>query len=590
MKAVVNRSGRVLLILTLATAVGCSAFGDDPLDGAGDGFPSGKADGAIEAGTPEALAVLALVNDPAVTFEELDDDARLHRTAAAGIIDYRNGPDLIAGTGDDERYDTLEELDAIPYVGPYALGQLLAYATERGYLGPITERSAEVVFSPQPYDQSHNVRIAGIIDAAERSIDVAMYSFSDAGISDALERAVDRGVKVRFLFDTASEDRKLSGSALENSKSGRLERIGINVRWVNKIMHHKLMIVDGPRDDAASAATATTVSGSGNWSWGAATRYDENTVFLTGYPELALRLQAEFNLLWQHSRDVVVDASLPYELSSHAIERDAIADEADQHVWFTSDNFSVSGDTFRIAGHDTVSTQLALAIAGATESIHVASGHLRSRPIAEALMAAASANPGLDIRVYLDGQEYISEWYHDEQERELDECLAVASTDSQRRNCLDKGFYFGYQLGATTGADVRYKLYSYRWHYSYAVQMHHKYLVIDGDELWTGSYNLSDNAEHNTFENMMVFEGPQFAGLIAAYEANFEAIWNSGEGLLDDLIAEVETSDSIPLVFEPMALTWDQVTDLKGRIRDNCALINSEPFRTRPEDHYSCPR
>jgi phosphatidylserine/phosphatidylglycerophosphate/cardiolipin synthase-like enzyme len=590
MKAVVNRSGRALLILTLAGALGCSAFGDDPLDGANAGFPGGKADGALETGSPEALAVLALVNDPAVTFEELDDDARLHRTAAANIIDYRNGPDLVAGTADDERYDSLEELDAIRYVGPYALEQLLAYAILRGYLDQVAGRSAEVVFSPQPYHQSHNVRIAGIIDAAERSIDVAMYSFSDAGISEALERAVDRGVKVRFLFDTASEDRKLSGAALDNSKSGRLERIGINVRWVNKIMHHKLMIVDGPRDDAASAATATIVSGSGNWSWGAATRYDENTLFLTGYPELALRLQAEFNLLWEHSRDVVVDASLPYELSSYAIDQGAITDEADQHVWFTSDNFSVSGDTFRIAGRDTVSTELARAISGATESIQIASGHLRSRPISEALIAAATANPELDIQVYLDGQEYISEWYHGEQQRRLEACLAEASTDAQQRNCLDKGFYFGYQLGATTGAEVRYKLYSYRWHYSYAVQMHHKYLIIDGDELWTGSYNLSDNAEHNTFENMMVFEGAQFAALIAAYQANFEAIWNTGEGLLDDLVAEVETSESIPLVFEPMALTWDQVSELKSQIRDNCALINSEPFRTRPEDHHACPR
>lgn len=41
----------------------------------------------------------------------------------------------------------------------------------------------------------------------------------------------------------------------------------------------------------------------------------------------------------------------------------------------------------------------------ADESIWVGSGHLRSRPVAEALIAKRAADPMIDIRVYLDGQE-----------------------------------------------------------------------------------------------------------------------------------------------------------------------------------------
>lgn len=565
------------IVLGLAMVVGCVG-GDDPLDGEGDSFPLGKADGGIEEGSAEARAILALVNDPVVTFEELDDDARLNKRAARNIIDNRD-------------YATLAELDAVPYVGPYALQQLLEYAIAQGYLDAESGTFVDVIFSPQQYANSHNVRVAELIDGAQTSLDIAMYSYSDAGIGDALEAAVDRGVDIRFIFETANDDRKKTGSDLENSKSARLEKMGINVRYVNKIMHHKFMIVDGPRDDISAIDTATVVTGSGNWSNGAATRYDENTLFFSGHRELTMEMQAEFNHLWNNSRDFVWDATLPYELSSYDITEELIEDAPGTDAYFTSDNFTVSNTTFRITGANTVSDALVEAIWAATDSIHVMSGHLRSRPVAEALMAKYASDPSLDVRVYLDGQEYISSWYHNDQRAELDDCLVDATTESQRRKCLDKGFYFGYEL-ALAGIDVRYKYYAYRWHYSYAVQMHNKVMVIDGDEVWTGSYNLSDNAEHNTMENMLVFRSAEFAELAAAYENTFANLWETGraDDLLGELRDEVETSSSVPLVFDPMALTWEEVTDLKALIKDNCADINSESFRTSPEQHWYCPR
>jgi phosphatidylserine/phosphatidylglycerophosphate/cardiolipin synthase-like enzyme len=350
------------------------------------------------------------------------------------------------------------------------------------------------------------------------------------------------------------------------------------------------MIVDGPRDDRALAESAWLVTGSGNWSGGAATRYDENTLFLRGVPELVLRFQAEFELMWAHSRDVVVDASLPYELGTADLTiRDL--DREDVHAIFTSENFSVSGDTFRITDSSVVSDALVGAIGRAERSIHVASGHLRSRPVAEALIAAKEANPALDVRVYLDGQEFISGWYQGEQLRDLDECLAEATTDTQERNCREKGFLFGYQVGEA-GVGVRYKYYAYRWHYTYADQMHHKYLVIDGEELWTGSYNLSDNAERNTFENMLMFRGERFADLVADYEARFEAMWetNRDSGALENLRDDLRDDDVVPLVFDSMALTWSEVDSLKREIRSACPAVGDHAYRTRPEDHRLCFR
>ncbi|MBC7977255.1 MAG: hypothetical protein H7138_19945 [Myxococcales bacterium] len=583
---------RLVALLTVLALAGCSGSGGDEAGDSEHGvFASGKADGGIDPSSAEARAVLALVNDPAVDVDLLDDDARLNARAAAAIIEHRDGADG-EPSDDDDRFDDLAELDAVPFVGQTALTALLSYAIEHGYLETSDGPTTDVIFSPQPFADSHNARVAQLIAGAQHTIDIAMYSYSDAGIQSALAAAALRGVQVRFVFETANDDRKLMGAALQSSRSGRLEAIGVDVRWVNKIMHHKMMLIDGPRDDADAADTATLVTGSGNWSSGAATRYDENTLFLAGHRELNLRMQREFDLMWEHSRELAANPALVNVHSTLAITDELVGDEPDTDVFFTSANFGIQGvDTFVNEGRNEVSDQLVAAIEDASASIHIASGHLRSRPVAEALMRRAAEAPELDIRVYLDGQEFIAAATHDIQVEELEECLAEATTASQTRTCNDRGFLFGYLVGEA-GIDVRYKYYAYRWNASYANQMHHKYMIVDGDELWTGSYNLSDNAEHATFENMLRFSGPAFAGLVASYESNFESMWETGRaedllGQLRDDIASLPTAQ-IPLVFTPMALTWDEVSSLKSLLVAECTIVNSAAFRENAPAHQFC--
>lgn len=494
------------------------------------------------------------------------------------------------GGPDDDTASDPDELDTVGFAGPATRGRAREGAVPaRGASGAVT---TDVVFSPAPAAASHNARLAGLIGAARRSLDIALYDVSEDALLEALAQAVARHVAVRLVLDTAREDRKLEGEARLRSTSGRLERAGVDVRYDNKTVHHKFVLADGPRDELARAYTAELASGSANWSASAATRYDENTLFLRGHAELALRLQAEFNLLWDHSRDFALDPPIAFEPSEIAIGAAELAavEGPDCHAYMTSNNFDAVGDTFRGNGGNAVSDRLIAAIEGARTSIWVASGHLRHRGVAAALVAARAGHPGLDVRVYLDGQEYISAAAHARQLAALTDCLAAAGDDANaRRECLERGFKFGYQVGQ---ADVlvRYKFYAYRWDYSYALQMHHKYMIIDGDELWTGSYNLSDNAEHNALENMLVFRGPAHAGLVAAYRANFERIWDTGRAgdALGALRAEIGEADVIPIVFAPMALTWPEVRDLKALIRDQCPAVDSHEFRVHPERHFVC--
>ena len=244
-----------------------------------------------------------------------------------------------------------------------------------------------------------------------------------------------------------------------------------------------------------------------------------------------------------------------------------------------------------MAGQNEVADRLVELIEGARRSIWIASGHMRSREVYEALVAKRESDPDLDIRVYLDAQEYLSESTHESQEAELEDCLAGASTESQIQNCNDNGFLFSYATHLA-GIDVRFKYYAYRWDHSYAPQMHHKYMVIDGKDLYTGSYNLSDNAEHETFENMTLWKGAENAALVKSFETNFETIWKTGkdEGKLAALLQKVATAPTIPIVFDPMALTHAEITDLKSKIRTACPAVDSTAFRQAAASHLSCTR
>src|SRR5512134_454151 len=108
-----KRSAGVTALVTLL--VGISACTDAEVeDGEHDAFPSGKADGGIDEGSPEAIGVLRLVNDPGESAASLKSGAGITSRAAGNIVKHRDGADGAAGTADDDKFDTLAELDAVP--------------------------------------------------------------------------------------------------------------------------------------------------------------------------------------------------------------------------------------------------------------------------------------------------------------------------------------------------------------------------------------------------------------------------------------------------------------------------------------------
>ena len=199
----------------------------------------------------------------------------------------------------------------------------------------------------------------------------------------------------------------------------------------------------------------------------------------------------------------------------------------------------------------------------------------------------------MDVRIYLDGQEYISVSTHEQQAAERATCLQAAGTDpAKTQACIDNNYYYSYEAHKA-GIPLRFKYYAYRWDASYAVQMHHKYMVIDGATVASGSYNLSDNAEHATMENMVIYDGAEYRDLVQAFEANFESMWQTGgpeSGLLALRQRIQDESQPVPLVFDPLALDHTQLTALKALIRAECPAVDSAEYRTNAPGHKLCPR
>lgn len=579
---------RNILLIALSLGTACSQGIDSPDEIDATAIGGGKAD---ELTYEDCILneVVALVNDDGTNAETLRAGG-LHTRAANNIMSARNGADDMPGTSDDVLFADIEAVDDVSYVGPVALRQL----TEMVRCEDAPAGEMEAIFSPQAFERTHLARAVELIDAAEDSVDVAMYSMSNSQVISALGRASQRGVSVRMIFHPALSER----SNPEGTRSASLEDMGIDVRYINKIMHHKYVIVDGPRGDA-SHTEGVLMTGSGNWSNSAGSRYDENTVVFHAHAELLLRYEQEFHHLWTHSRDF--DAGEGFErFDTDAISDEdiAAADDEDAAAFFTSANFRTTtseryGDGFSVnRGENEVSDQLVLLIQNAESSIRIASGHLRSRPVALALIQAIEDNPDLDVQVYTDGQEFISASSHDRQVNDREDCIAEAG-DSETRtaDCYDRGFLYGYAF-FQAGIDLRIKHYSYRWHYSYAAQMHHKYFIIDDSIVATGSYNLSDNAEHGTMENVVILSGERYAGIVQNFVDNFNAMWDTGRdddmALYNELMADVEGGSSFDIVYDSMALTWDEIDNLKRSMRANCGDLDTEEFRRNPERHHYC--
>ena len=137
--------------------------------------------------------------------------------------------------------------------------------------------------------------VTGEIQAAENSIHVAIYTFTNTDIRDALyDAAAVRGVDISICADagqtyTLSDQRE----ALRTLQDDAGVTVHVADGFSGGIMHHKLAIID----------QHTVLTGSFNYTRSANEINDENLVVLSS-PELAAQYEQAFQELWSRSEEL----------------------------------------------------------------------------------------------------------------------------------------------------------------------------------------------------------------------------------------------------------------------------------------------
>lgn len=177
------------------------------------------------------------------------------------------------GCGKDEPTDANQEEEDFFFDDG---GKSDAFGNKRSFEVLLTEPFCDICTTADKNHLATNSviteRVIELINAAEKSVDVAQYTFSVREIEQALVNAAARGVKVRLAIDAGQDksgtaarrlrDQKIPVSFVKGPQLGNQNRFGL--------LHSKFMIVD----------RTILLSGSNNWSSTGVTINEENTIVM----------------------------------------------------------------------------------------------------------------------------------------------------------------------------------------------------------------------------------------------------------------------------------------------------------------------
>jgi competence ComEA-like helix-hairpin-helix protein len=167
-----------------------------------------------------------------------------------------------------------------------------------------------VNFSPtsptQPWSRSSNALIGKSLDSATKSIDMALFVFSEQRLVNILENRHEQNVKIRaliepeFAYRPYSEALDMMGVALSNKCKYEIDNhpwknpintVGVPLLPKGDLLHHKFGVIDGQ----------TVITGSHNWSEAANHNNDEALLVIKN-PTVAAHYMGEFARLYGNAK------------------------------------------------------------------------------------------------------------------------------------------------------------------------------------------------------------------------------------------------------------------------------------------------
>lgn len=170
------------------------------------------------------------------------------------------------------------------------------------FSAPLTAGSLPALLSGEHFSSAENLERLDYegIRRAHRSIDIAMYAFTDRRLAAAVIAAARRGVKVRIYRDGEQYEEEQGRAWRYGSTSGMFRgqpnihiRVKSPSRWL--LMHEKCVCVDH----------ALLRTGSANWSPSGEKRQDDDADYITD-PQAIKRFERNFEVIWNRASNHVV--------------------------------------------------------------------------------------------------------------------------------------------------------------------------------------------------------------------------------------------------------------------------------------------
>jgi phosphatidylserine/phosphatidylglycerophosphate/cardiolipin synthase-like enzyme len=312
--------------------------------------------------------------------------------------------------------------------------------------------------------------LAGFVDAAERSLEIAIYDFdlgsgTEMVVTDAIEGAARRGVAVRLVFNVDFRA-PIPVPPPPKARPEDIARLSVPTRGIPGIpdlMHHKFVV----RDRAA------VWTGSTNWTDESWSR-EENVILTLDSPEIAHAYALAFDELWD-KQDVMQ--------SGFVEPRPADVGDDKVRAWFCP-GFG-----------DALAHRIAKACGKARRRIRICSPVLTSAPILATLSQIASEGT-VDLAGCVD-QTQVEEVFYQWRTNGV-----TAWKIPLLQAVLSRAPFSGKRSTPYTPTSI----------HDY---MHAKVTVAD-DVVFCGSFNLSRSGERNA-ENMIEVQDAELADRLAAY-------------------------------------------------------------------------
>lgn len=325
----------------------------------------------------------------------------------------------------------------------------------------------EVLFNNEIGSDIFSQRIILEISKAQKSLEIAMYTFSSPRLREAVYAAARRGIRVVIVSDSSKRD-QYKAFFSEAPETIVFREGGERKSGKTALMHHKFVIIDRGED------SQKLIFGSYNWT-DLQEKYDPSFIMIIPTPEIISSFGREFERLIDNL-SLLSGASKKY----YVWDLELRSPKAVYEVWFSP------GEK-----EESIKNKIYSMISGAQREIKIMIWDFTDRDLAVELIRRARS--GIKVTIIADTWNFnnknsVFAYLVAAKERYQLDNFELLTDENSNNKTLDK---------STDFLDE-----------SFDPFLHHHALIVDGRQLLFGTNNWSGAGFYNNNESVIVSDDP----------------------------------------------------------------------------------